>query len=71
MIFRLALEWHDVEAYYQGRMPRIAVRAEDGRRVVFPTSALRPFLSQSGVHGRFEMRYRSDDDKLIELRRLA
>lgn len=68
---RIHLDWQDIEAYYAGRLIRIAARAEDGRRIVLPASAVRPYLRQSGVRGLFELHYERDSHRLVELRRLG
>jgi hypothetical protein len=68
---RIHLDWQDIEAYYAGRLIRIAARAEDGQRIVLPASAIRPYLRQSGVRGLFELSYERDSHRLIELRRLG
>lgn len=68
---RIHLDWQDIEAYYAGRLIRIAARAEDGRSVVLPASAVRPYLRQSGVRGLFELRYERNSHRLVEFRRLG
>ncbi|RMF16087.1 MAG: DUF2835 family protein [Gammaproteobacteria bacterium] len=44
--------------------------ADDGRRVQFPVSAIRPYITRDGVKGRFELVF-SDSFRLLELRRLG
>lgn len=38
---------------YQGVAQNVSVRARDGRRVQFPASSLRPYVTSSGVEGSF------------------
>ncbi|MCZ6527053.1 MAG: DUF2835 domain-containing protein [Gammaproteobacteria bacterium] len=68
--FRLAIAADRYLAYYQQRAKDVIVRAEDGRQVRFPASALRRFLSHRGVYGLFEMQYDSRH-KLIGLERIG
>ncbi len=55
--------------YYQGSAHSVVAVSEDGRRVRFPASNLRPFVTREGVHGRFELLLDSDN-RLLELRRV-
>lgn len=55
--FRLSLAAEDFLRYYQGQIRQIQVTSEDGRTVRFPASALRPYLTHSGIHGRFEIHF--------------
>ncbi|MEA5445890.1 DUF2835 family protein [Gammaproteobacteria bacterium AB-CW1] len=71
IIFQINLERQDMENYYAGRLTRFAGLSEDGRRVVLPASAFRPFVTESGVHGRFELVYQLTEKRIVSLRRLA
>jgi len=71
LTLRIDADWQAIQAYYLGDSQRISGRARDGRRVVLPASALRPFLKQSGVHGWFEMLYEPNEKRLLELRRIS
>lgn len=68
--FRLALSPDDYLAFYQGTAREVVARAEDGRRIRFPASALQRFVSHEGVHGLFELRF-DMDRKMLGLRRLG
>ncbi len=57
-------------AWYAGAVRDVVARAEDGRRVQFPASALRPFVTHDGVHGRFRLRI-DGAQRLISLERLG
>ncbi len=56
-------------AYYRGQAQAVVAIAEDGRRVAFPASRLRPYLDHGGVHGHFELRFDADH-RLTTIRRV-
>lgn len=56
--------------HYQGIASVVVVRADDGRRVQIPANTLRPFVSQQGIVGWFELEL-DQDNKLIKLIKLA
>lgn len=68
--FRLAISADDYLAYYRGSARDVVVIAEDGRRVKFPAGALQPFVTRTGIHGRFELRF-DTRHKLLGLHRLG
>ena len=43
--------------YYRGACTTVNALAADGRRVQFPISLLRPFMTHAGVAGRFVINY--------------
>lgn len=67
--FSLAISAEDYLRFYQGTARNVSVRADDGRRIVFPAEHLRPFVRHDGVRGRFELVF-DDNNKFIALRRL-
>jgi hypothetical protein len=69
LVFHLNLPRDTWLHYYRGRASSVRVRAEDGRTVSLPASALRRFAGHDGVHGRFELRY-DQAHRLLDLRRL-
>jgi len=44
-------------AYYQGAAQKVIATGSDGRRIAFPASRLRPFVTLDGVRGEFLLRY--------------
>lgn len=68
--FRLDISADDYLAYYRGSIRDIVVGTEDGRRVKFPAGALQPFVTRTGIRGRFELRFDANN-KLIGLHRLG
>ena len=67
--FNLNISAEQLLAYYQGSAKYVAVQSEDGRNVQFPVSELQPFVSHSGVQGRFEIQF-TDEFKFLKLVRL-
>jgi hypothetical protein len=57
VIVRLKISPERFQAYYQGVVEYLVVRATDGRLVQFPARVLRPFLSYQGIHGTFEITF--------------
>jgi len=56
--------------HYQGVASVVVVQADDGRRVQLPANSLRPFVSQQGIVGRFELEL-DQNNKLIKLKKLS
>jgi hypothetical protein len=54
------------------RLPNAVVvaRADDGRRVRFPASALQRFVTHSGISGRFRIGF-DDKGKLVGVERVS
>jgi len=52
----LAIPVAELLRLYRGEVREVVARARDGRVLRFPVSALRPFVSRDGVHGRFRIR---------------
>lgn len=44
-------------SHYEGRAEQVYTRSLDGRRVVFPATALRQVVTRDGVHGIFRLRF--------------
>jgi len=53
--FQLDISQPEYLRYYSGSAQFVIVQAEDGRRVQLPAANLRPFVSATGIQGRFEM----------------
>jgi hypothetical protein len=67
--FSLDISSEDYLRYYQGSAHSVVVTSEDGRRIQFPASNLRPFVTREGVRGRFELLL-DEGNRLLELRKL-
>lgn len=68
--FSMHLSADEYLHYYTGQARYVQVRSHDGLMVRFPASSLRPYLSQAGVYGEFELEF-DDNNKLVALRRLG
>jgi len=51
--FSLQLSSNEIARYYQGTACDISVRTDTGQQLRFAARHLRPFLTASGVQGRF------------------
>jgi len=67
--FNLDISQAEYLRYYRGSAQAVMVQAEDGRTVRLPAVNLRPFVSASGIKGRFEM-YLDENNHLQKLVRL-
>lgn len=56
-------------AHYQGQAQQVYARSLDGRRVVFPASALARVMTRDGVRGHFRLEF-SPQGRLLGLVRL-
>lgn len=53
--FTLSLSYDDFLPYYQGRAKRVEVRERQGRVLHINAYYLKPFLTPSGINGRFKI----------------
>ena len=67
--FSLSITADELMRYYRGSAQQVVARAQDGRCVQFPASALRPFVTHEGVRGEFCLVV-DDNNRLVELRRI-
>jgi hypothetical protein len=51
--FKLQISQQQYLQYYQGTANAVRVVSESGQKVQFPAVRLRPFLTHTGIHGRF------------------
>ncbi|WP_428606005.1 DUF2835 domain-containing protein [Sedimenticola sp.] len=68
--FQLNLSAERFLHYYRGAARAVIVQAEDGRTIQLPANRLRPFVTASGIVGRFELTLDAQN-KLIDLRRIT
>lgn len=54
---------------YQKTGCLVSIIADDGRRLKLPAKHLRPYLTHTGILGRFELTF--DGSSLVSLRRLS
>ncbi|MCP4412437.1 MAG: DUF2835 domain-containing protein [Gammaproteobacteria bacterium] len=55
--------------HYTGEASFIQFRSEDGKRIQFPASAIKPLISYQGINGYFLIRF-DKNHKLIDLKKL-
>jgi hypothetical protein len=68
--FSLHLSADQYLRYYQGSVGSIQVVSECGKRLRFPASRLRAFLTHDGISGRFVIRI-DENQKFIEMRKIG
>lgn len=66
----LSLSAAQCERYYAGHIKYVQAQSDDGRQIRFPAQALLPYISHTGVQGRFVLRF-DDQHKFIEMARLT
>lgn len=69
LIVDLNISAAEYEKFYRQGDIGVLARARDGRRVRFPADSLRRFVTHSGIHGSFRIRYGADG-RLQTLERL-
>lgn len=69
IVVNLNISADEYKKMYAGVASSVHARAVDGRRIRFPASALRPFVTQRGVQGVFAIEF-DRDCKLLGLRQL-
>ena len=60
----------DYLAHYQGFAREVVARAEDGRIIRFPSNILQPFITRSGINGRFVISF-DKDNRYIGIRAIS
>lgn len=70
ILFSLNISAEDVLRYYKGVASVVTARSTDGRKIRFPASRLRPFMTPLGVRGLFAIRI-DDDNKFIDMRHIS
>jgi hypothetical protein len=68
-LFAIDLEYEELKVFYTGSKNRVQVTAHDGRSINLPWSMLQPYLTTSGIQGRFLIRY-TQEGKLLRLDKL-
>jgi len=68
--FRLQIDQQQLLRYYRGTACQVQVIAECGRRLQFPAMRLRPFLTQNGISGRFQLTVDSDN-RFVQLTKIS
>lgn len=53
----LVIDAEELLRLYRGSARIVSAKAIDGRRIQFPAQALRPFVTETGVRGRFRIEF--------------
>lgn len=53
--FSLNISYQAYQAHYSGGANKVLVVTECGLKIQLPTSRFRPFLTHSGIQGRFQL----------------
>lgn len=69
VIFKLNISAEKYLEYYRGAVSAVIVKAEDGRKIQFPASALQKHIKKDGIHGRFRLIY-DKNHKFLKLEKL-
>ena len=67
--FRLQISQQQFLRYYQGSASSVQVVSECGKRLHFPAVRLRPFLSHTGINGRFLLTI-DNNNRFVNLQQL-
>ena len=67
--FSLNISSQDYIRFYQGRARNVIVFLQDGRKLQFPASNLRQFVTPEGVKGRFVL-ITDANNKIVKIKRL-
>ncbi|MAV75991.1 MAG: hypothetical protein CBD32_02885 [Actinobacteria bacterium TMED172] len=58
-IVELAISKQELLKYYRGAASQISAVATDGQTILFPVTAIQPFVTHEGVFGRFQLQVNS------------
>ncbi|MBT8149709.1 MAG: DUF2835 domain-containing protein [Gammaproteobacteria bacterium] len=64
----LAISADEYLKMYRGTAKQVVATASDGRVVRFPANCLQPFVTHSGIYGRFEL-FVDPQHKLLRIQR--
>ncbi|OEU71817.1 MAG: hypothetical protein BA864_06645 [Desulfuromonadales bacterium C00003093] len=68
--FSIHLSQQQFLRHYQGSASAVQVISECGRRLRFPASRLRSFLTHSGISGRFQLTVDADN-RFLDLKKIS
>ena len=69
IIVNINISTQDILQYYTGAVRNVSAMSIDGKRVQFPINILRPFITHTGINGRFIIAY-SEKGKLQEISKI-
>lgn len=65
-IVELAISKQELLKYYRGAASQISAVATDGQTILFPVTAIQPFVTHEGVFGRFQLQV-NDQGRLLKI----
>lgn len=68
--FNIRISQQEFLRHYRGTASAVQVISECGRRLRFPASRLRPFLTHTGISGRFLLTVDADN-RFLELKKIT
>lgn len=68
--FKLSISYDQYLAVYQGMAKTVLAIADDGRRISFPAGNIKPYLTNAGIQGYFEMEL-TGQNKFVGIKKLA
>lgn len=68
--FTVYLTYEQCMEYYAGTIQFVQVTSDEGKRIRFPASRIRPFISSLGIRGRFRL-ILSDSNQFISLEKIS
>ena len=63
-IVELAISKKELLKYYRGTASQISALGSDGKTILFPVTAIQPFVTHEGVFGRFQLQVNSEGQLL-------
>lgn len=69
MIIDLVISADEFERWYYGAAKDVIASALDGRKVRFPAAILRPYITHTGIYGRFRILF-DDNNRFSRIDRI-
>ncbi len=66
--FYMQISREEYLQHYAGEASFIQFRSEDGKRIQFPASAIKPLITHQGINGYFLIKF-DKNHKLVELKK--
>lgn len=57
VVVNLSIPADEYQRLYQGVVRDVLARSVDGRRIRFPAAILRPYVTHTGISGRFQIAF--------------
>ena len=64
--FSMGLPAHQLKDYYRGNVQNVVVTTDEGLRLQLPIEVFRPYVTEAGIYGFFEV-YVDENHKLLRL----